>query len=329
LPNVTSVRAWTFGAVFLAGLMLLFHGNATAAAATCAKPTVTALALGTTFEPPALVAGTAIAGTVTGTCKNDTANTLTITFSNGSNFTGGIRAMKCAACAGPTPFFLLQYQLFESGGAIVIPAGGVLVTCTTSCKTATNGNYSFPFVAQILAPVAATSFNDSQKGTYSDATLTATATPTTTGTAKTSANIGTTATVVQFCTISTTTNIGFGAYNPLTVSTVTDSTGVVTIACTRGNSGITLTVGAGGHAASATAPSTRAMIGATHGNFISYDIFETAAYATRYPITAIAQTISGGITTPSPISLFGQIPAAAQDVSVDTYSDTVLTTVNF
>ena len=71
------------------------------------------------------------------------------------------------------------------------------------------------------------------------------------------------------------------------------------------------------------------MIGAVHGNFISYDIFETAAYATRFPTTAVAQTITGGVTTPSGISLFGQIPAAPQDVSVDSYSDTVLTTVNF
>ena len=190
-------------------------------------------------------------------------------------------------------------------------------------------DYSLPFVAQILLPVGATSFNDSQLGSYSDTSLTATATPTTAGTTGTSVAAGVTATVIQFCTITTTTNIGFGAYDPVTVITATNNTGVVTIACTRGNSGITLTVGAGSHAANATAPSTRAMIGATNGNFISYDIFETGAYATRFPTTAVAETISGGITTPSPISLFGQIPAARQDVSVDTYSDTVLTTVNF
>jgi len=326
---VSVLRSGLFGAAFLVALMLLFHGSASAAGPSCAKPTVTALALGTTFEPPALVAGTQIAGTVTGTCKNDAANSLTITFSNGANFTGGIRAMKCTACAGPTPYFLLQYQLYETGGTIVFPSGGVVVTCTTSCTGTGNGTYTLGFVARILAPVAGTSFNDSQKGSYSDTTLTATATPTTTGTAKTSANISTTATVVQFCTIATTTNIAFGAYDPLAAASVTNSTGVVTITCTRGNSGITLTVGAGGHAANATAPSTRAMIGAVHGNFISYDIFETSAYATRFPTTAVAETISGGTTTPSPISLFGQIPAARQDVSVDSYSDTVLTTVNF
>jgi spore coat protein U-like protein len=329
MPDVTSLRAWLYGIAFLTVLMLLFHGNATAAAASCAKPTVTALALGTTFEPPALVAGTQIVGTVSGTCKNDTANSLTITFSTGANAVGANRAMKCTACAGPTPFFLLQYQLFESGGAIVFPAGGVTVSCTTSCMGNGNGTYSLNFVAEILQPLAATSLNDSQIGSYSDTNLKATATPTTAGTASTSNAVTTTATVIQFCTISTTTNIAFGAYDPLTVSGVTDNTGVVTVTCTRGNSGITLTVGGGGHAANAKAPSTRAMIGAAHGDFISYDIFETAAYATHFPTTAVAQTITGGVTTPSGISLFGQIPAAPQDVSVDSYSDTVLTTVNF
>jgi len=331
VQNVNAVRTFLFGAAFVVALMALFHGNADAATPRCAKPMVTALALDTTFEPPALVAGTQIAGTVSGTCKNDPANTLTITFSNGANVTGGIRAMLCAACAGPTPYSLLQYQLYETGGAIVFPAGGVLVTCTgvPDCTGGSNGTYSYNFVAQILAPVGGTSFNDSQIGTYSDTGLTATATPTTTGTAKTSAAISTTAAVIQFCTISTTTNIAFGAYDPLTVGSATDSTGALKITCTRGNSGITLTVGPGGNAASATAPSTRAMAGVAHGDFISYDIFETAAYATRYPTTPVAQSIAGGITTPSAISLFGQIPAAPQDVSVDTYSDTVLTTVNF
>ena len=104
--------------------------------------------------------------------------------------------------------------------------------------------YSLNFVGK-FQPVAATSLNDSQIGSYSDTNLKATATPTTAGTASTSNAVATTATVIQFCTISTKTNIAFGAYDPLTVSGVTDNTGVVTVTCTRGNSGITLTVGAG------------------------------------------------------------------------------------
>ena len=52
----------------------------------------------------------------------------------------------------------------------------------------------------------------------------------------------------------------------MTIAAVTNNTGAVTIACTRGNSGITLTVDAGAHAANATAPSARAMAGAVHGD---------------------------------------------------------------
>jgi spore coat protein U-like protein len=326
--HVGALRGFVFGAAFFVAALALFHGNARAAA-TCSAPTISALALGTSFEPPALVAGTQIAGTVTGRCRRDTANTVTLTFNNGANFNAGDRAMKCAACAGPTPYFLLQYQLFESDGTTVFPSGGVLVTCTTSCAGGPNGTYSYSFVAQILAPVAGTSFNDSQIGSYSDTNLKVTATPTTAGTAATSAAASVTATVVQYCTISTTTNIGFGAYDPLTVSAVTNATGVVTITCTRGNSGITLTLNGGNNSANAVAPQTRAMAGVSHGDFISYDIFEDGGYATRFPTTAVAETIPNGITTPSAISLFGQIPAAPQDVSVDTYGDTVQATVNF
>ena len=200
MSNVTSIRAGLVSAATFVALMLLFHGNANAAAS-CTAPTISALALGSSFEPPALVAGTQISGTITGTCKKDTANTVTITLSNGANFTGGIRAMKCAACAGPTPFFLLQYQLFESGGTVVFPSGGVTVTCSSRvARAARLGRTAFHFVAQILQPVAATSFNDSQIGTYSDTNLKATATPTTAGTTGTSAAASVTATVVQFCT---------------------------------------------------------------------------------------------------------------------------------
>jgi spore coat protein U-like protein len=331
LRDAVRTRSWLLGAALLCVWMLLSHGRA-AAAGTCTVTETSAavtnsLTLGA-FDPTALAAGTAITGTISGNCKKLTANTVVITFSNGSNYTGTNRAMKCAACAGPTPFFLLQYQLFETNGTTVFPTAGVTVTCTTTCTGNPNGTYTYNFVGQILQPVAASSLNDAQIGSYSDATLTATVTGNG-APAVVTPDIATTATVAVNCTISTTTDIGFGAYNPLTVASVTDSTGVVTVTCTRGNSGITVAVNGGNNAAHATTPQTRAMIGATSGNYLSYDIFETAAYATRFPTTAVAETIPTGITTPTLLSLFGQIPAAAQDVSIDTYSDSVQVTVNF
>lgn len=137
------------------------------------------------------------------------------------------------------------------------------------------------------------------------------------------------ATVTQNCTISTTTNVGFGSYDPVTISAAITTNGVVRVTCTKGASGITLTLNGGSNSASATAPDTRAMKGTTNANYLSYDIYEDSGYATRFPTTAVAETVSGGITTPTNVTLYGKIKAAAQDVSVDSYSDTVQATVNF
>ncbi len=322
---------WCIAAASLCLWMLLTHGTAAAVCTvTETSAAVTdALALGTNFDPLSLAAGSQITGTVSGTCKSLTgAGTVTIMFGNGSNYTGTNRAMKCAACAGPSPFNLLQYQIYETNGTTVFPVAGLAVSCAGNCKSAAGSTYTYNFIGQIIVPSAATSLNDSQIGSYTDSLV---ATATGTGVAAVNTTISTTGSVAQFCTVSTTTNIGFGSYDPVTVSAVTNGTGVIAITCTRGNAGVTLTLSAGNNSTHATTPQTRAMVGATHGNYISYDIFETNAYATRYPTTAVAEssTVTGGITTPTALSLFGQIPAAAQDVSVDTYSDTVTATINF
>jgi spore coat protein U-like protein len=142
-----------------------------------------------------------------------------------------------------------------------------------------------------------------------------------------SSNVTVTAAVTENCTISTPTNIAFGSYDPTTVVAATTATGSVKLTCTKGSTGVTLALNAG--LGTPTAPSTRAMKGSSTGNFLSYDIFEDSGYVTRFPVTAVSETVSGGITTPTTVSLYGQIPAAAQDVSIDSYSDTVIATVNF
>jgi spore coat protein U-like protein len=142
-------------------------------------------------------------------------------------------------------------------------------------------------------------------------------------------NVNVSASVAQNCKMTTTTNIAFGAYDPVTVSAVTNATGALSVSCTKAATGITLTLSAGGNSTHAVGPQTRAMIGATNGNFLSYDVFEDSGYATRFPVSAVAESVTGGITTPTTISLYGQIPAAAQDVAVDTYSDTLVATLNF
>jgi spore coat protein U-like protein len=326
------VLKWIFGVALFCGAMQLCGGNASAQV--CTINSVSSLVLASSFDPVALTAGTQISSTVQGTCSSlNNPGDVRLTINNGSNFQSGsaFRAMLCGACAGPNPFNLLQYQIYESDGATVFPTSPsfVSVSCAnpTNCKSATGSTFTYTFFGQIVTPVTSTSVNDSQIGSYSDGGLSISATGK--GATAVNAAIPTTASVGQFCTISTTTSVGFGAYDPLTVSAVTNATGKVTVTCTRGNSGVTLTLSGGSNAAHATSPQTRAMVGAAHGDYISYDIFETSAYATRYPTTAVAQTVSGGITTPSVVSLFGQIAAAAQNVSVDSYGDSVSATVNF
>lgn len=147
------------------------------------------------------------------------------------------------------------------------------------------------------------------------------------GSASTPVNVS--ASVTQNCKISNTGNISFGSYDPVTVSAVTQSTGSVSVTCTKGASGITFTLSSGANSANATGPDTRAMKASGSSTYLSYDVYQTNAYATRFPTSAVAETVSGGITTPTTISLYGQIKAAAQDVSVDTYTDTLSATVNF
>ena len=142
-------------------------------------------------------------------------------------------------------------------------------------------------------------------------------------------NVLVSASVAQNCHMTVTTNVAFGAYDPVTVSAVTNATGALTVTCTKAASGVTLTLNGGANSTHAASPQTRAMVGTTNGDFLSYDVFEDSGYATRFPTTAVPETISGGITTPTTISIYGEIPAAAQDVSVDTYNDTILATLNF
>ncbi|HEY1978205.1 MAG TPA: spore coat protein U domain-containing protein [Candidatus Baltobacteraceae bacterium] len=137
------------------------------------------------------------------------------------------------------------------------------------------------------------------------------------------------ATVTQNCTITAPVAIAFGAYDPVTVTTATNAAGSVTITCTKAATGVTLTLNDGSGVTATCGSDKRAMTGGTNANALCYDIYEDSSHTTRFPATAVSETVSGGITTPSVISLYGQIKAAAQDVSVDSYNDTVQATINW
>jgi spore coat protein U-like protein len=293
------------------------------------------MALGATFEPTALMPGGVVSAVITGTCKNlsgASPGTVTLTFNAGTYYSSGFgyRGILCALCAGPSPYNTLYYQLFKTDGITPLSSGGtVVLTCSTGdCTSGGAGTYSYTFYGQLAQPVATTSLNDSQVGSYTDTAMTINVT----GAGDTSpatVTVSMSGSAAQSCTIGTGSNIAFGAYNPVSLAGVTNATGSLVVTCTRSSSGVTLTLSGGNNGGNATAPSTRAMKGASFSNYISYDVFEDAGYATRFPTTAVAESIAGGITAPSSLSLFGQIPSLAQDVNVDAYSDLITATVNF
>ena len=159
-------------------------------------------------------------------------------------------------------------------------------------------------------------------------------------------NVTVTAKVVSSCTISTTTQLAFGAYDPTSGSALTGN-GAVTVTCTKGSNAVTLGVDNGQHYTSAaTYPTDRSMAGAVGGDYLAYELFQptaTGSTATAtgtafgtsgtglfsIPATAFATGATGVI-----VNIFGSIPAS-QDVTGQSgpggnaYTDQVVATVSF
>ncbi len=136
-----------------------------------------------------------------------------------------------------------------------------------------------------------------------------------------------TASVAQNCIVGNAT-LAFGAYDPVVTnrSTNDDQSTTITLTCTKGASGITLGFGNSANApAGCTAPQ-RCMVNT--GHYLNYQLYSDSGRASVWT-TAIAETVSGGITTPTNVTVYGRIPSA-QDASVGaTYTDSVTATINF
>lgn len=136
-----------------------------------------------------------------------------------------------------------------------------------------------------------------------------------------------TSNVASSCTI-TVPALSFGAYDTNSASP-TDSTTTISVFCTTGTAFTTaLDVGTttGGDYLS------RLMLGATNADTLGYNLYTDAAHTTVWgdgtgvtatvpgtgtgPLVAVSQTVYGRIT-------------AQQNVSVDTYSDTITATVTY
>jgi spore coat protein U-like protein len=147
------------------------------------------------------------------------------------------------------------------------------------------------------------------------------------------------ASVSQTCSISTTTQLAFGAYDPVGTNATAAQygTGTLSVACSKSNS-TTISIGIdnGAHVVG----TQRTMLGATNAGVLNYNLFQppsnTPGVACGIPGTIAWTNASGGFfligAPPSKAAraynVCGVIPAG-QDVAVDTYTDTVNATVNF
>jgi spore coat protein U-like protein len=158
----------------------------------------------------------------------------------------------------------------------------------------------------------------------------------------TPANLTVSASVAANCSISSSA-VAFGAYDPTSTHSSTGSdlnvNGSVSVTCTKNSTGVTITLGSGLNPSGAL----RQMAGLVPGNLLQYQLHHpsatTPAAVCTYPGSQIWGTAGADIFIPSGIAnwganatkvfnVCGTIPKA-QDAAADTYSDTVVATVNF
>ena len=155
-------------------------------------------------------------------------------------------------------------------------------------------------------------------------------------------SLSVTASVAQNCAISTSA-VAFGAYDPVSTHSSAgvdlNGTGAVSVTCTKNSTGVNVTLGLGSNASGAV----RRMLGGTSSELLTYSLYHpsatTPAAACSFPGTTVWGTAGAGIFTPTGISNWGANSAKsfnvcgtiakAQDVSADSYTDTVVATVNF
>lgn len=141
-----------------------------------------------------------------------------------------------------------------------------------------------------------------------------------------------TASVARSCSITGTSDVAFGAYDPADVNFATplDASGSVTIRCTK-NTTYDIALGQGANAASGStcvAPLRQMASGAER---LAYGLFSDAGRTTAWGCDAsndVTRTETTGPSSPDTVTVYGRIPAA-QDVADGSYSDSVTVTVTF
>jgi spore coat protein U-like protein len=143
--------------------------------------------------------------------------------------------------------------------------------------------------------------------------------------ASATASLSVSASVSKNCTI-TTAPIAFGAYDPVTLNATAplDSTGTVTVTCTKG-APAKVGLNPGGNAQG----TTRRMLGGT-AEYLTYELYQDPAHAVVWGDTATTALDIPAAPNQNPrsFSVYGRV-AAAQAAAVGNYTDTVVATVNF
>lgn len=141
-----------------------------------------------------------------------------------------------------------------------------------------------------------------------------------------STTIPVTATVVQSCTIGSGT-MGFGQYDAIGANSAADldATGSVTVACTKGASGVSIGIDPGVNSVNGQ----RYMKGASHGDTLAYNLFQDAAHTTAWDNNTHKFSLTAPTSSASQVlSIYGVVPKS-QNISVDSYTDTVTATINY
>jgi len=141
-----------------------------------------------------------------------------------------------------------------------------------------------------------------------------------------SAQLTVTASVSKNCTI-TTAPVNSGAYDPVTTnaSAALDGTGTVTVTCTKG-AVATVGLNAGGNGQTGTR---RMKSGSSSTDYLNYQLYQDSGRSQLWD-DAGNQLALGAAPSAKPRSftVYGRVPGT-QDVTVGSYNDTVLATVNF
>ncbi|MHA7833665.1 MAG: Csu type fimbrial protein [Algiphilus sp.] len=141
-------------------------------------------------------------------------------------------------------------------------------------------------------------------------------------TAQTTDTFAVTATVVDSCTLTAGNTLAFGNYDPNS-GTALDGETTVSVSCTNGTTAdVALDLGANANV------STRRMVDGTTGtSFLQYELYSDSGRTTVWGTGGDAVTYTGqGVLSASDLTVYGRVPIA-QDVSVDSYSDTITVTL--